>query len=274
MNWQQEFFPAIIAFIFGACVGSFLNVCIYRIPRGISIVLPRSYCTNCGAFIPWYKNIPLVSWWMILGRASCCGVRISMRYWWIELITAAMYAAFVGYFGPLVGTVYAVFFSFLLVAFFTDLDFMIIPDEVNYAAAAYAFLCSTALAAYLNGGGRLLEGATQSVLGGVTGAGSLWLIAKLGTLLLKKEAMGLGDVKLMLAIGAMLGWEGALFSIGAGAIIGSIIGFVALISRGERFGSGVAIPFGPALIISAGIWVVVGREWWMRYFQQVQPFLN
>ena len=211
---------------------------------------------------------------MIFGRASCCGVRISMRYWWIELITATMYAAFVGYFGPLVGTVYAVFFSFLLVAFFTDLDFMIIPDEVNYAAAAYAFLCSTALAAYLNGGGRLLEGATQSVLGGVTGAGSLWLIAKLGTLLLKKEAMGLGDVKLMLAIGAMLGWEGALFSIGAGAIIGSIIGFVALIFRGERFGSGVAIPFGPALIISAGIWVVVGRELWMRYFQQVQPFLN
>jgi leader peptidase (prepilin peptidase)/N-methyltransferase len=267
----EEFLPAVTAFLFGGCIGSFLNVCIYRLPREISLAVPRSYCTNCGSFIPWRNNIPLFSWWLLPGKAPCCGARFSMRYFWVELLTAVMFAASVWNFGPAHGVVYAVFFSFMIVAFFTDVDFMIIPDGVNFGAAAYALIASILIPS-LQGVDGALASARESALGAIIGSGTLLIIARLGTWILKKEAMGLGDVKLMLAVGAMLGWEGAIFTIGFGAIVGTVIGLATVIFQRKRLGAGVAIPFGPALIIAAGIWLISGREWWDAYFESLEIF--
>jgi len=266
-----EFLPLGFAFLIGACVGSFLNVCIYRLPREISLLEPRSYCTNCGAFIPWHSNIPLVSWLLLRGRAPCCGARFSMRYWWVELLTATMFSASVWYFGPVAGAVYALFFSFLIVAFFTDVDFMIIPDGVNFGATGFAFLSSILMPSLHDVAGAW-DAAVKSATGAIVGAGSLLVIARLGTWMLKKDAMGMGDVKLMLAVGAMVGWKGALYTIGVGAIVGTIMGLATVVIQRKRLGAGIAIPFGPALIIASGLWLTGGREWWERYFENFDFF--
>lgn len=258
-------FIVLAAFVVGACVGSFLNACIYRLPRDISIAVPRSYCTNCGTFIRWYHNLPLISWWWLRGRAPCCGVRFSMRYFWVELLTGVMFAFCVGKFGLWLGGAYAVFFSFMIIAFFTDVDFMIIPDGVNFGAALYATVISILLpAVHLRE--FWWEGLWESFVGATVGAGSLLIIARIGKWALKKEAMGLGDVKLMIAIGAMMGWQGALFTIGAGSVVGTVLGLAVVIVQRKALGSGIAIPFGPALIIAAALWPLGGREWWEQYF--------
>ena len=270
---SEALFISICAFFLGACVGSFLNACIYRLPRDISVVVPRSYCTNCGSFIPWHHNFPLISWWWLRGNAPCCGAKFSMRYFWIELLTAVMFALWVSFFGLWIGLAYSLFFSFMIVAFFTDVDFMIIPDSVNFGAAMCAVALSMVLPE-LHSSNTWSGALTSSALGALVGSAALFIIARVGKFVLKKEAMGLGDVKLMLAIGAMMGWEGALFTIGAGALVGTVMGLFVIVVQGKKLGSGVAIPFGPALIVAASFWPVWGRTWWHEYFSVFSSLPN
>ena len=227
-------FVYVFAFAFGASTGSLMNVMIYRWPREMSIVAPPSHCPACKAPIPWYRNIPVFGWLALRGRAACCGVRVSPRYFLVELLAALLCVALaqlhfvnapagreVGD-AALLTLVYFVFVGGLVVATFVDLDFMEIPDEVTLPGAAIG-LATAAL--------RPEPGAAEAALG----AGGGFLIVQLVFVwsyerLTGRRGMGEGDSKLLMMIGAFLGWRGALFALIAGAVQGLLVAIVLLAS--------------------------------------------
>lgn len=212
-------FPTLAA-IFGACVGSFLNVCIYRIPKGESVVLPGSHC-GCGHKIAWHDNIPVLSWLLLRGRARCCGRAFSFRYPAVEAGTALLFLACAVLFPP--GKAFAgmFFVSLIICAVFIDIDHMIIPDVFTVGGVA-AGACASVLIPSLHGESTAGQAMISAMLGVFVGSGIILWIAIFAETLLKKEAMGFGDVKLLGAIGAFLGWQGAVFSLFAGALIGCL----------------------------------------------------
>jgi len=131
---------AVIAFVVGACVGSFLNVCVYRIPLNRSVVHPGSHCAACGAPIPWYFNIPIVSWLVLRGRAACCGTKIDARYWLVELAVAVLFMALWLRYPPIEAVIYAIMMSGLTAACLIDLDHYIIPDRFTLGGCVAGFL--------------------------------------------------------------------------------------------------------------------------------------
>jgi leader peptidase (prepilin peptidase)/N-methyltransferase len=251
-------------FLFGACIGSFLNVIVYRVPLGRSIVTPGSHCAACGKALRWFHNIPIFSWLFLNGEAACCGTRIDGRYPVIELVTALLTVALWQSFTPAVAAVYLIFTYALIVGTCIDLDHFIIPDTVSLGGCGFGVLASLALPQLHETTSRL-EALQSSGIGLFVGGGGLFAISVIGTLIFRKDAMGLGDVKLMGGIGALLGWEGVVFTIVAASTLGSVIGLAVIVKRSRK--SGVPIPFGPFLAGGAVLFMIRGREWFDAYLQ-------
>ncbi len=356
-NWAAVpfHFWSILFFVFGSMVGSFLNVCIHRLPLGQSIVSPPSHCPHCNYSIPWYLNIPLVTWIYLRGKCRNCGAPISIRYFLVELLTGVTFLSCWLVFGrqsAWLALVYAVFLAGLIAATFIDFEHFIIPDEITIGGIVTGFVCSF-LVPGLHGENSLAGAMKQSLLGTAAGAGLIYFILRMGKLLfgrqklalpvdtrivftetsvhlpdkeipyedlfyrpsdvialhartvelvdrcykdvlvrlspgtlqigeeklnpeevphleavsaeivLPREAMGLGDVKFMAAIGAFLGWKAVLFSLMISSVIGSIVG-VGLIVLGKQAWSS-RLPYGPYIALAAAIWIFGGKsvvEWW------------
>lgn len=226
---------------FGALIGSFLNVCIHRLPRGESIAWPGSHCPVCSTPIAWYDNIPIVSYVRLFGRCRSCRAPISMRYPVVEAANTAGYVIILAAFGMTWTTVlYGILFSALLVVAGTDLTHKIIPNLVTVPGIILGLLGAATV---------LPTGFVNALLGVVVGGGILWALAWASPYLFGKEGMGGGDIKLLAMIGAFLGWKPALLTIMIGSLSGSVIGVLLILSgfmKREEY-----IPFGPFLVLGA-----------------------
>jgi leader peptidase (prepilin peptidase)/N-methyltransferase len=348
-------FWAVVFFVLGCIIGSFLNVCIYRLPLGQSIVSPPSHCPHCGYSIPWYLNIPLFTWVYLRGRCRNCGAPISFRYFLAELLTGLEFLGCWLSFGSHsagVALVYGVFLAGLIVATFIDFEHFIIPDEITVGGMVAGFGLSL-LVPRLHGQTTVAGSIKQSLLGIVVGAGLVYAILRVGKLLfgrqrlalpagtkivftetalhladkeipyedlfyrrsdtivlqahtvelvdrcykdalirlspaklqigseelnpdevphieavgeeivLPREAMGLGDVKFMGAIGAFLGWQAVVFSLMVSSVIGSVVGIVLIAVKKREWSS--RLPYGPYIALAAAIWIFGGARlvhWW------------
>jgi len=246
-------FQGSAAFLVGACIGSFLNVVIHRLPRGESIVTPRSRCPGCGRMIRAWENVPIASFIFLRGKCAGCGGAISCRYLAVETLTAAGYAAICMLDGPGIPLLRdLLFFSLLVPIAFIDIDHRIIPDELSLGGlAAGLFL------AFFPGGDW-----KGSIAGALLGGGILYATAFLYEKIRGAEGMGGGDIKLLAMIGAFVGWRGTLTTIFFGALIGAIGGMLAMRRGGE--GLKTAIPFGPYLC-AAGLFARFFTEGFWRW---------
>lgn len=287
------FFP-VVAFFVGACIGSFLNVVIYRVPAEKSVVVPGSHCA-CGTPIAWYDNIPILSWVFLRGRARCCGRNFSFRYPFVELLTAALFVVCWQSFTPAVAVCAWVFVSCLIAATFIDLDHFIIPDVFTLGLGVCGVLLSALVPALHGHTGDLplVEGAravVSSLQGLLVGSGLVLWIALLAEAVLRKEAMGFGDVKFVGAIGAFLGWPGAVFAVFGGAVVGTAWFVVALVwekitgrrapvappsetPEGEAtpLAFGAQVPFGPMLAVAAVLYLLVFRDAALAWLADLAP---
>jgi len=257
----------VFAFVVGACIGSFLNVCVYRIPLNRSIVSPGSHCSACGAPIPWYYNLPTISWPVLRGRAVCCGTRIDMRYWLVELVTAGLFLAVwleYGQTDPVAAVIYLIMLSGLIAACLIDLDHYIIPDRFSLGGCAAGFIACT-IHPSLMGMKTPLQGFSWSLASAIMGALTLLAVAWLGTLLFKKEAMGMGDVKLLAALCSFFGVSSIAWILPVSSGIGAVLG-VGLILW-QRGAWGTRIPYGPFLGLAAVLWLFGGSDIMHWYWQ-------
>jgi len=359
-NWAAVpfHFWSVVFFVFGSIVGSFLNVCIHRLPLGQSIVSPPSHCPHCKYSIPWYLNVPLVTWLYLRGKCRNCGAPISIRYFLVELLTAVTFLGCWLAFGrQSVGLVlvYALFLAGLIVATFIDFEHLIIPDEITVGGMVAGFLCSFLLAVP-QGQAALGAALRESLLGMAVGGGIIYFILRAGKLVfgrqkvtlpadtriifgettvhlpdgeipyeevfyrqsdvialeartvelvdrcykdvsvrlsparlrigeeeldpeqvpyleavssqlvLPREAMGLGDVKFMAAIGAFLGWKAVIFSLMLSAFIGGFLVGLPLVLLGRRELSS-RLPYGPYIAIAAAIWIFAGKPIVIEFFR-------
>jgi leader peptidase (prepilin peptidase) / N-methyltransferase len=268
------------AFVLGLVVGSFLNVCILRIPAGQSIVRPASHCPKCGKAIAAYDNIPVLSWLVLRGRCRNCKAPISAMYPVVEFLTGALFAACLVAFGlrPAAGK-WAVFCAVLIVLAVTDLRERILPDRVNLAAA-FLGLASSALVPVGDGTALWLShrmfafppperalSVCDAVFGATAGAGILWLFAEGYFRLRGHEGMGLGDVKMMGMAGTFLGAKAVLLTIMAGAVLGSVIGLAFMLF--QRKGSDYELPFGLFLAAGGLVAVFYGQPLLAWYFSRL-----
>jgi leader peptidase (prepilin peptidase)/N-methyltransferase len=211
----------IYAFIIGAAVGSFLNVCVARWPRDLSVWRPRSKCPKCGHQLSWYENIPLVSWLALRARCRCCDEPISVQYPVVELVVALGWLVSFNHFGlSLTALRVAIFGTTLLGVALTDLQHYLIPDGFTVFGLFWA-LASSAIGLYLGDQGPFV-GPYDALIGACAGAGFVAIIGWLGEAALKREAMGMGDVTLMAFAGAALGPARAIVTVFAGALLGAI----------------------------------------------------
>jgi leader peptidase (prepilin peptidase)/N-methyltransferase len=256
----------IFVFVVGACIGSFLNVCVYRIPLNRSIVHPPSHCAACGAPIPWYNNLPIVSWLFLKGRAACCGTKIDARYCIVEAGMGLLYLALWMKYGesdPIAAVIYAIMVSGLTIACLIDLDHYIIPDRFSLGGCVAGFV-ACAIHPSLMGQTTVLQGFSWSLASAIIGALTLLAVAWLGTLLFKKEAMGMGDVKLLAALCAFLGGTSITWILPLSSGIGAILGVSLIIW--QRGAWGTRIPYGPFLGLAAILWLFGGREATFAYW--------
>lgn len=351
-------FWSAVFFVFGCIVGSFLNVVIHRLPLNESIVSPPSHCPHCKYSIPWYLNIPLVTWVTLGGKCANCGAPISIRYFLVELLTGVAFLLCWLWFGhqsALLAIACCILLAGFIAASFIDFEHYIIPDEITLGGIVVGMLCSLLVPA-LHGTKSPGSSLAQSFLGAIVGAALIYLILRLGKLFfgrqkvelpeaskviftetalvlpdgeiayeelfyresdvvkveastaelcdrcyrdvsvrlmpsklsigdeemdpatvpwlevaakrlwLPREAMGLGDVKFMAAIGAFLGWQAVLFSLMASSIIGSIVG-VGMIAFGKKEMSG-RLQYGPYIAIAAAIWIFGGAAWWHWFWMR------
>ncbi|NLE65852.1 MAG: prepilin peptidase [Lentisphaerae bacterium] len=256
---------AALSFAWGACIGSFANVCIYRIPRGESVVKPRSHCPHCGRTIAWYDNIPLFSIFALRQKCRNCAGPIASRYFFVELVSAAIFMLIWLRYGLDARTpVYMLMVLGLVVGSFIDVDHLILPDRITVGGMLIGPALSLAFPA-LHGEQSHYLGLRASLIGLAFGAGLLGLIAGLGTAAFKREAMGMGDVKLMGAIGALLGWQACLFTVMLSSLIGAGVGVALIALRSKTFGS--KIPYGPFIAIAAVAWMLGGSDLWDAYIR-------
>ncbi|MGO9477489.1 MAG: prepilin peptidase [Limisphaerales bacterium] len=377
-NWALVpfHFWSLCFFVLGSMVGSFLNVCIHRMPLGMSIITPRSHCPHCKYSIPWYLNLPLVTWLALRGRCKNCGAPISPRYFIVELMTGVAFLGCWLAFGnashplqslPLV-LAYAVFLAGLIVATFIDFEHLIIPDEITLGGMAVGVVASFLIPS-LHGANTFIAGLGWSFVGAVVGAGTVYTILRLGKWLfgrqrvklplgsrivfgetamylpgkeipyedlfyrrsdvivvkakevemidrsyfnavvrlspsslqiyqdrfkpeefdtediphmevastevfLPREAMGLGDVKFMGAIGAFIGWQGVFFTLTVSSLIGAVYG-AGMVALRKKEWSG-RIYFGPFIALAAAIWIFAGRalmDWYQHFTLDLMTML-
>jgi len=254
----------VAAFVFGGCIGSFLNVCVYRIPLNRSIVHPGSHCSACGAPIPWYNNLPIISWWVLGGRAACCGTKIDARYWVVEAGMALLYLAIWMKYGST--DIVAAFIYAMAAACLIDLDHYIIPDRFSLGGCVVGFIVC-AIHPKLMEQTTALHGFSWSLASAILGALTLLGVAWLGTLLFKKEAMGMGDVKLLAAMCSFLGATSITWILPLSSLVGSVLG-IALIFW-QRGAWGTRIPYGPFLGLAAVLWLFGGDQVTYSYWDHV-----
>ena len=350
-------FWSVVFFVFGSIVGSFLNVCIYRMPLGLSVVNPPSHCPHCIYASPFYLNVPLLTWLSLGGKCKNCRAPISPRYFVVELLTGltflACWLAF-GHASPWIALADCLFLAGLITATFIDFEHFIIPDEITLGGAVVGFVISFLLPA-LHGANTAGDGLARSALGIAIGGGIVYAVLRLGKLLFGKhkiklppdarivfsetalclpgeeipyeeffyrktdaivfsakhlelvdrsypsatvrlspselriedeiispdtvlhleatcseltvprEAMGLGDVKFMAAIGAFTGWQGALFALMASSMIGSAVGIILIVCRKREWSS--RMPYGPYIALGAALWIFGGKHWVEAWFR-------
>ena len=237
------------AILFGAIIGSFLNVCIHRLPLRESLLWPRSRCPQCAQTIAWYDNLPILSYFWLRGRCRACRRRISWRYPLVEALNAAGYGLIIWRFGfSASALMYLLLWSSLIVISFIDLDHMIIPDRITLPGIALGLVAGT----------LLLPRWWDSVVGLLVGGGILYFMAWISPYLFGKEGMGGGDIKLLAMIGAFLGWKPAILTIFFGGLLGAVVGVtlmaVRVITR-EAY-----LPFGPFLSLGAVVAILYGQE--------------
>ena len=256
---NPDIFFYVLFFVLGAIFGSFGNVVIYRLPKDLSVVLPRSHCYSCKTPIKWYDNIPILSWFILRGKCRHCGAKFSFRYPLVELITAVLFCLSYHYAGLTWSLLeYLLFIFGLVVCTFIDLDHMILPDEFTLSGIVIGLV-----GAALNPQREFLD----ALYGVLMGGGFLWGLAYVYYLLTKQEGMGGGDIKLLAWIGALLGWKAIPFVIMTSAIIGSVVGLIA--ARKQKAGLKTVIPFGPYLALAAVIYLFGGQTiayWYLGLF--------
>lgn len=252
---NDELVVVVFAALLGLIIGSFLNVCILRLPSNQSIVRPASRCPRCGEAVRWYDNIPVLSWLLLRGRCRYCRNPISIQYPLIELATAVIWAASAAHYGnELEALRTALFFTILLGIAMTDAREYIIPDEFSLGGLVLGLLLSL-----IHG----LPGLYPALLGAGVGFVTLWLIAEVGKRAFRKEAMGGGDIKMMAMVGAFVGWQGVFLTIFLGSVVGTLIfGPLAL------FGKKKEVPFGIFLALGAAVTYLFGDmllDWYRGY---------
>jgi leader peptidase (prepilin peptidase)/N-methyltransferase len=265
------YFPEPLASIFvlamGLVIGSFLNVCIYRLPLGDSIVHPRSRCPRCKQLIRWYQNIPVVSWLVLRGRCGECGTSISWRYPFVEALGGAAVLTLWRVLGPSAEFPIAVAFVLaLVVLFFTDLDHQLLPDAITLTgfASGIAF-------AWFNPflGEPGVARVWAALAGGALGSGLLWSVGAIYGKLRGVEAMGMGDVKMMAMVGAFTGPTGVVFTIFAASFAGAIVGIALIPLRGRTLQD--KLPFGCFLAPAAVVALFYARRAISAYFDFLVP---
>jgi leader peptidase (prepilin peptidase) / N-methyltransferase len=248
----------VFAFVFGLALGSFLNVCIYRIPLKKSIVHPPSSCPNCGAAIRFYDNIPVISYIVLLGRCRHCRAPISFRYPLVELITGLLSVALFIHFGLSPKYVFLFLFTVALIAIaFIDLEHKIIPDVISLPG----ILVGLAFSFFPSAGVSPLD----ALIGAAGGAAFLLLVGVAFEKVTGREGMGGGDVKLLAMIGAWMGWKALPYIILISSLSGAVIGGVSLAV--SRQGVRSRIPFGPFLALGALVFLFFGDDialWFYR----------
>jgi leader peptidase (prepilin peptidase)/N-methyltransferase len=252
---NESSLAAVVGGLFGAVIGSFLNVCIVRLPAEQSVVSPPSRCPQCGKPVEWRDNVPMLSWLLLGGKCRGCGKPISILYPLVELATALLWAGMAWYYGLSLEALTGALFGTLLIGIaLTDAREYIIPNEFTYGGLAIGLVLSAA-------GG--LDSVVSALIGAVVGFGILWLVGIAGRWAFKEEAMGGGDIKMMAMVGAFVGWQGVLLTIFLGALAGTAI-FLPLTLLGRK----KLVPFGVFLAIGAAVTYVIGPsiiEWYRRY---------
>lgn len=257
MTFSAIVYPAV--FIFGAVVGSFLNVCIIRVPQHESIVSPGSHCPRCKSMIAFYDNVPLVSYLFLSGRCRACGERISFRYFVVELLMASLSVALYYQFGlSLAFAVGFVFVAALIVISFIDLDVRIVPDVISLPGII-AGLVFSVIGRYLVGDPfELVPSPISSLIGILAGGGFLLALAWAYESFTGVEGMGGGDIKLLAMIGAFLGWPAIPLTLFFSSLGGSVVGLTAMLVKGV--GRRYALPFAPFLCFGAILYLFFGKD--------------
>lgn len=257
----------------GAIIGSFLNVCIYRIPMELSVSRPRSHCFSCGKTIPWYHNIPVLTWFILRGKCSNCKAPISFRYPAIEALTAILFLAVFQMWGnpalfglnplsvPELIPFFWLFVASTVVNVMIDIDHRILLDRISLGGTLFTFAVSTAFP-ILHGCTLWYDGLLTSFYGALAGFGIGFAIAFMGERIFLQDAFGFGDVKWMMLFGAIFGWQGLLWILLMSSFIGLLMGAGVLLYnrlKGLADEQAVAIPFGPALGTAALLWLFWSR---------------
>jgi leader peptidase (prepilin peptidase)/N-methyltransferase len=261
---------SIFSFAMGACIASFLNVVIWRVPRGESIAHPPSHCPKCGAAIRWWQNIPIFSWLTLRGRCASCKASISPRYIFVEAIGGLLFLAAFWRFGAYAPFMW-VWLSLMIAGSFIDFDHQLLPDFVTVGGMVYGValsLVSWLVSIHMPVPAMPLYPAFQpfevpvlnSLAGLALGFSLLWLVRYFGTKAFKREAMGMGDVFLMGAVGALFGPLAVLVSLVWSSVLGSLVGIGMIIAAKARIGRFVAIPYGPYICLGCIEWMFFGPE--------------
>jgi len=261
----------VFVFVFGSLLGSFLNVCIYRLPRDRSVFSPaRSYCPICHQRIAWYDNVPILSWMLLGGCCRHCGTLISPRYAIVEALTACLFTlvyAILVERGESWGVIaaYEVLLAVLIASSFIDIELRIIPDCITLGGATLAPLVSAVVPSLHQSPhrGRFLlftadptfGAVAASLVGMAVGAFTIWATGLLGKALFRREAMGMGDVKFMALVGGVLGWPMTLVTFFLAPVFGAVIGVIILLRTRDHH-----IPYGPFLSIAAFVSMLWGPE--------------
>jgi leader peptidase (prepilin peptidase)/N-methyltransferase len=242
---------------FGLIIGSFLNVCIHRLPLGESPAWPGSHCPRCRAPLKWYDNIPVISYVILKGRCRACGNPISLRYPIVELLTAGLFVGAYWLYQPPLMIQRLVFGCAMIVLFFVDLEHHRLPNEITVPGIVVGFLFSLFMS----------PGWLSSLIGILAGGGVLWLLGTLWLLIRHEEGMGFGDVKMLAMIGAFLGWKLMLATLFVSTILGSVIGLSLIAAKKGNLKT--ALPFGCFLAIGAILASVVGDRavsWYLSLY--------
>lgn len=249
-------------FAFGACIGSFLNVCIYRLPLKISVVTPPSSCPGCKEPIKFYDNVPIISYLILRGKCRKCGIAISAKYPAIEFLTGMMAVATWVYF-DMTGSaiVYFIFISSLIVTTFIDIKYKIIPNAVTLPGIPIALIAASFILPEMT--------PLKGIIGILAGGGSLYSVALIYSLLTGKEGMGGGDIKLLAMIGALTGIKGVILTVLLSSISGTVAGIGTMIFQRKK-DLKLAIPFGPFLSLGAIIYIFFGDQlinWYFKFMR-------